>query len=157
MIYFIFGSLSRLLLVWQWIMACLVWPRGWRRAWAFSLYPDTCPVTLCYRLGFMRRFWREMRDDLRCLRAEAAAREEITGHWERCFTLMLSSATRLVYNAWGREPVTFTPEKWFKLWFKAAGQTYLERCSCKTNLLLFLVPTQKNYELICERKNALKL
>lgn len=85
---FIFGSLSRLLLVSQWIMACLVRPRGRRRAcfcgWAISLYPATCPVTLCYRLWFMRRFWREMWDDLRRPRAEAAAREEITGHWQVC-------------------------------------------------------------------------
>lgn len=59
---------------------------GRRRAcfcgWAVSLHPGVCPVTLCCRLWFMRCFWREMWDDLRRLRPEAAAREEITGHWQ---------------------------------------------------------------------------
>lgn len=59
---------------------------GRRRAcfcgWAVSLHPGVCPVTLCCRLWFMRCFWREMWDDLRRLRPEAASREEITGHWQ---------------------------------------------------------------------------
>lgn len=133
---------------------CRVWCGRGAGDVLVSLYLGTCPMTLYYRLCFMRRCLREIWNDWSRPRAEAAAREGMSSRrWsersltglsarERCFMLMLTSATRHVYNPRGHEPsLRFTPDCFmsYSLWFKGTVQTYLAKYFCKTKLRPLLV------------------